>query len=300
MSRPSLRHLYRLVHSVLEKVALACAAFGLLHATAEADERRPVEVSLADPWSNPAAPPSRIDDAWGSYASRGVQSDDGWTASLATRAGPSEHRAAIVPMTAAIATPSLLVNDRSDWNDTPRARSPGLIAANDAWRNRVVDGTDWNDPPAKPVEPTSVEAPGNASSADPWLAPHPGVAAAPVAGADTQWDVAIKPSFRDAVDTSTPSRTHAAQPVQSEARQADWSIFAGSARSNAKQQDTLVVERDASQPHDPTKTSRHVATNDFAGVRGRVAMTPAGRWYPPFPETSAPALRGSWAASAMR
>jgi hypothetical protein len=289
MSRLPLRHLYRLVHSALEKAALACAAFGLLHATAEADERRPVEVSLADPWRNPAVQPSPIDDAWGPYASRDVQPDDAWTASLANRAGPGEPGVAIAPMTAPLATPSMLVNDRPDWNDIPRARSPGLIAANDAWRSRVVDGADWNNPPVKAAEPTPVEAPGKASSADPWLAPHPGVAAAPSPGADTQWEVAVKPSLRGSANTSTRSQTQAAPPIQGDARKADWSVFAGSARLNAEQQDTSVASQDASRLQNPTKASLHVAMNDFVVVRGRLAMTRDGRWYPLFPETSAPA-----------
>jgi hypothetical protein len=295
MSRPPLRQLFRLVHSGLEKAALACAAFGLLHASAKADARDPAEVSLADPWSNPAAQPAHIDDAWGTLASRGSTPDDGWTARIANRADPSEQPVAIAPVTAPVATPSTLVNDRSDWNDIPRARSPGLIAANDAWRNRVVDGNEWNAAPLKATEPAPVEAPGKSSSADPWLSSDPAVAAVPAAGADTQWGAAVKPFLRGTVDNSAHSRTQAATPIQSDARKADWSRFAGSARLNGQQGDAWVVDRISSEMQDPAKTRLHVAMNDFVALRSRVAMTPGGRWHPPVP-----GFRGSGAASALQ
>jgi hypothetical protein len=313
MSRLPLRNLFRLVHSGLEKATLACAAFGLIHATAKADERGPAEVSLQDPWSNPAAQPAHLGDAWGTLASRGAAPEDGWAAPLANRAGPSEQGVAITSMTTPVATPSALVNDRSDWNDIPRARSPGLIAANDAWRSRVVTGAEWNNAPIKASKPTPAETRDKALSTDPWLAPQPGIAAAATPGAGsapfdagTQWDVAVKPSvwlstIRGSVDTSTPPRAMQSTPlIQGEARKGDWSIFAGASRLNSREQGASSIGTDSSQPHGQTKTSPRAVVNDFVGVRGRVTMTPDDGRYPSLHETSAGTLRGSWAASAMR
>jgi hypothetical protein len=225
MSRPPLRNMFRLAHSGLEKAALACAAFGLIHATAKADERGPVEVAFLDQWSNPAAPPVHIDDAWSTQASRGAELDDGWTAPRGRRARLGEQIVAVAPVTqhdetpAFKAAPSTLANDRSGWNDAPRARSPGLIATNNAWRSRALSGADWNNAPVKGAETTPAARPAampdkpvatdswsaptgsRPASIDPWLAPQPGTAAGVTLGAasapfnaDTQWEVAGKPA----------------------------------------------------------------------------------------------------------
>jgi hypothetical protein len=311
MSRPPLRHLHRLVHSGLEKAALACAAFGLLHATAEADERRLVEVSLADPWSNPAAPAGHIDNAWGTYASRGVEADSGWTTPLAHRTAPCEHVAEIGPTPRRIdtrasrAAASMLANDRSDWNDVPRARSPGLIAANDAWRSRSISGANWNNAPVKAAVSTRVETPDTASSTDRRLAPRPGIPVASPPDAGTQRGVAVEsavwlPTIRGAVDSSTRLSTQSASSIGGEARKGDWSIFSGSARVISREQDAPVVSTDAPQPQSQTKTSPHAVMNDFLGMRPSMAMTPDGKWYPPSQETSTPTPGDSWTASAIQ
>src|SRR5258708_28390019 len=80
MSRPPLRDLYRLVHSGLEKVALACAAFGLMHATARAGESAPASVSAGDQWSSNASPQPIADDAWSNPATTSLYHDHHWSA----------------------------------------------------------------------------------------------------------------------------------------------------------------------------------------------------------------------------
>ena len=154
MSRPPLRDLYRLVHSGLEKVALACAAFGLMHATARAGESAPASVSAGDQWSSSASPQPIADDAWSNPAATSLDHDDAWSAPPADHFRSSRQLRAESPAPAptqepkptpvatktvqsSVAptvkeTPAALAMDRSDWNETPRGRAPGLIASNDA------------------------------------------------------------------------------------------------------------------------------------------------------------------------
>ena len=195
MSRSPLRDLFRLVHSGLEKVALACAAFGLMHATARAGESAVDSVAAGEQWSSHAAPNLVVDDAWSNPAVPSVAIDDAWSAPAADRLKSSRqiHAAvstsqvlpasssaqqplAAATMRAPLATaieeaPSVLVMDHSDWNETPRGRAPGLIASHDAWLKRIT-------PVAKPTEPAEpAKAPVHSApptSADPWSAPPAG------------------------------------------------------------------------------------------------------------------------------
>ncbi|MEA3090421.1 MAG: hypothetical protein QOJ04_1763 [Caballeronia sp.] len=197
MSRSPLRDLFRLVHSGLEKIALACAAFGLMHATARAGEPAVDSVSAGEQWSSHAAPKLVVDDAWTNPAAPTLAVDDAWSAPAADRfkssgqihaasstsPGAAASASAQEPRTAPskrapdpIATtikeaPSALTMDHSDWNETPRGRSPGLIASHDAWLKRIT-------PVAKPGEPA--KAPVHSAPpppADPWSAPLAGRAA---------------------------------------------------------------------------------------------------------------------------
>jgi len=197
MSRSPLRDLFRLVHSGLEKVALACAAFGLMHATARAGESAPAPASLPageqwsshtapqamadDPWSNPSAPSVAIDDAWSAPAAdRFISPGQSRAASSVSPPSASEQgepRPAVTKSTAGSVattvqeTPRTLAMDRSDWNETPRGRSPGLIASHDAWLKRTT-------PVAKPSEPA--KAPVHSApppAADPWSAQWIGLVA---------------------------------------------------------------------------------------------------------------------------
>lgn len=199
MSRSPLRDLFRLVHSGLEKIALACAAFGLMHATARAGESAVDSVSASEQWSSHAAPKLVLDDAWTNPAAPTLAVDDAWSApaadrfkssgqihaasSTSTSTGAPTSASAQEPRTAPskrapnpIATtiedaPSALTMDHSDWNETPRGRSPGLIASHDAWLKRIT-------PVAKPGEPA--KAPVHSAPpapADPWSAPLAGHAA---------------------------------------------------------------------------------------------------------------------------
>src|SRR5260370_41052422 len=78
MSRPPLRDLYRLVHSRLEKVALACAAFGLMHAMARAGESAPASVSAGDQWRSNASPQPIAAEAWSKPPARRLYNDGAW------------------------------------------------------------------------------------------------------------------------------------------------------------------------------------------------------------------------------
>jgi hypothetical protein len=189
MSRSPLRDLFRLVHSGLEKVALACAAFGLMHATARAGESAPAGVAADGQWSSHAAPQLAADDSWSNPAAPSLAVDDAWSAPAADRftssgqiratsptpASAQEPRpAAVNSATGSVATtvqeaPSTLTMDRSGWNETPRGRSPGLIASHDAWLNRTTRVAQPSEPAKAPVH--SVPPP----PADPWSAPLTGV-----------------------------------------------------------------------------------------------------------------------------
>jgi hypothetical protein len=254
MSRPPLRNVFRLVNSGLEKAALACAAFGLIHATAKADERETVEVALQDQWSNPAAPRAHIDDAWSVQASRSADLDDGWTAPGARRARLGEQVVVTNPVPTRVetlianATPSTLANDRSDWNDTPRARSPGLIAANTAWRGREKTSADWNNAPVKPVEPIQAKTPDKPVSTDPWLAPQ--AASTRALESSAQEDLG-----RSSVDGWT--NPHALQ--TSPSMQGDWSIFAKTSCLDAAKQDASSNDRKSSKPRGQAKSHKRAS-----------------------------------------
>jgi hypothetical protein len=197
MSRSPLRDLFRLVHSGLEKVALACAAFGLMHATARAGESALASVPAGEQWSSHAAPQLAADDPWSNPAAPSLAVDDAWSAPAADRLTSSgQIRAASPASLASLApapvqqpraaatksapgslattvqeSPSALAMDRSDWNETPRGRSPGLIASHDAWLKRTT-------PVAEPSEPA--KAPVHSAPpplADPWSAPLTGLVA---------------------------------------------------------------------------------------------------------------------------
>ncbi len=189
MSRSPLRDLFRLVHSGLEKVALACAALGLMHATARAGESTPASVPAGEQWSSHAAPQPTADDPWSNPAAASVAVDDAWSARAADRiASPASlasptPAAAQVPWPAAAKsapaleattvqeTPSALVMDRSGWNETPRGRSPGLIASHDAWLKRTTPVAEPSEPAKAPVR--SAPPP----PADQWSAPLTGLVA---------------------------------------------------------------------------------------------------------------------------
>ena len=197
MSRSPLRDLFRLVHSGLEKVALACAAFGLMHATARAGESASASVPAGEQWSSHAAPQLAADDPWSNPAASSLAVDDAWSAAAADRLASSGQIRAASPASLAslapasvreprpaatksapgsVATtvqeaPSTLVTDRSDWNETPRGRSPGLIASHDAWLKRTTPVAEPSEPPKASVH----NAP--RPPADPWSAPLTGLVA---------------------------------------------------------------------------------------------------------------------------
>ncbi|SOE64734.1 hypothetical protein SAMN05414139_02552 [Burkholderia sp. D7] len=193
MSRPSLRNLLRLVHSGLEKVALACAAFGLMHATARAGGSASAGVPAGEQWGSRAAPQLSADDPWSNPAAPTLALDDAWSAPAADRFTSSGQIHAALPASPASAStqeprpaatesaprsvsttvqeaPSALAMDRSDWNETPRGRSPGLIASHDAWLKRST-------PVAKPSEPAKAPVSTPVQPTDPWSAPLTGLVA---------------------------------------------------------------------------------------------------------------------------
>ena len=140
MSRLLLREIFRVAHSGLEKIALACAAFGLMHTAARASEPTKPSQSIEDPWLNPAAPQTlAASDQWRGAVATPVAHDDPWSAlapkrvasnAPVVRAAETEH-APVVPV-----APGGLAMDSSDWDTKPRGRAPGLIASSDTWRSR--------------------------------------------------------------------------------------------------------------------------------------------------------------------
>lgn len=218
MSRSPFRDLFRLVHSGLEKVALACAAFGLMHATARAGEATAVSVPAGEQWGSHAAPQLVADDAWSNSAAPGLAVEDAWSAPAADRFTSSEQIRAAAPgspvsapeqeprpaasksvqgsaATTVQEAPPALAMDRSDWNETPRGRSPGLIASHDAWLNRTTPVARPSEPPKAPVH--SAPPP----PADPWSAPLTGLVASndvvtPArAASSATFDASSHPSF---------------------------------------------------------------------------------------------------------
>jgi hypothetical protein len=237
MSRSPLRDLFRLVHSGLEKVALACAAFGLMHVTARAGESAPASVPAGeqwrshaapqlaadDPWSNPAAPSLAVDDAWSAPSGDRLTSPGQIRADSPAPASEQEPRPAAtthapgsVATTVQETSPALAM-DRSGWNETPRGRSPGLIASHDAWLNRTTRVAEPSEPAKAPVH--SAPPP----PADPWSAPLPGLVAlddvvtpAPAASS-TAIDANSHPGFMVTPDARLPSVSQAQGALSAEA-----------------------------------------------------------------------------------
>ncbi|CAH2795361.1 MAG: hypothetical protein CBARDMAM_3445 [uncultured Caballeronia sp.] len=83
--------------------------------------------------------------------------------------------------------------DRSDWNETPRGRSPGLIASHDAWLKRTT-------PVAKPSEPAKAPVSAPVQLTDPWSASLNGLVASndvvtPTPVASSAFGAGSHPSF---------------------------------------------------------------------------------------------------------
>lgn len=137
MSRFAFRNLLCVSPFGAEKIAIACAALGLIQGTVHASETPASAASIDDPWINPAAPQkSAALDAWGSAKALTASIDDPW--SSASRHGTVLEASNPVPVAAAqvVTAPTRLVMDTDGWNDKPRGRAPGLIASNNAWRTR--------------------------------------------------------------------------------------------------------------------------------------------------------------------
>jgi hypothetical protein len=127
MSRLPLRGLVRLTHSGLEKAALACAAFGLMHATANAAEGASERLAaLDDPWTNPAAEPASADDTWQSQPSRGAGQPYEWSTPGAGNLKPDEEAGG------ANALPPAPANDHDDWT-APADRADSYDPGRDDW-----------------------------------------------------------------------------------------------------------------------------------------------------------------------
>src|SRR6187402_353648 len=117
MSRPPIRDVFRLAHLGLEKVALACAAFSLMHATARADESAPPEPVTVDQWAAQSGAQSvgqRVgrdvrEDPWANPAAARLAHDDPWSAPSANQGklGEQLHVATPAPQTTAAATQTL-------------------------------------------------------------------------------------------------------------------------------------------------------------------------------------------------
>jgi len=235
MSRSPLRDLFRLVHSGLEKVALACAAFGLMHATARAGESAPAPASLpaGEQWSSHTAPQAMADDPWSNPSAPSVAIDDAWSAPVADRfispeqsraassvpppsASEQEPRPAVTKSTPGSAAttvqeaPRALAMDRSDWNETPRGRSPGLIASHDAWLKRTTPVAEPSEPAKAPVHSAPPPA------ADPWSARWTGLVASN--DISTPSPAVSSPAFDTSSRPSFVVSPHARLPRVSEAR----------------------------------------------------------------------------------
>ena len=122
--------------------------------------------------ATPSAPTPAIDDAWSAPAadrfispgqSRAASSVSPPSASAQVpRPAVTKSRPGPVATTGQ-ETPRALAMDRSDWNETPRGRSPGLIASHDAWLKRST-------PVAKPSEPAKAPVSTPVQPTDPWSA----------------------------------------------------------------------------------------------------------------------------------
>jgi hypothetical protein len=163
MSRLPLRGIFRVANSGLEKIALACAAFGLMHATARASEPATPSQSIEDPWLNPAAPQTlTASDAWSGPVATRITHDDAWSAPVPQRVASNAPVVQAVEKGPAPVNPVAAIGltmDSSDWDTKPRGRSPGLIASSDTWRSRqdVSAGVAETEPaaPDTRVEPST-------------------------------------------------------------------------------------------------------------------------------------------------
>lgn len=222
MSRPPIRDVFRLARLGLDKVALACAAFSLMHASARAAEAPAAEAVSIDQWaaqsSDQVARRSINDDAWVNLSAAHVAQDDAWSAPPAPLRVATPPRETLPVANEAIQQiqppqhASALVMDGSDWNATPRGRSPGLIAGNNAWRNRIAPET-ARTIERNPAEQNRSGEPATASKYEGVLQPDPwSVSAAPSVGADNAAD------WQNLKVAST---------TQQRTCSRDWSIFSG-------------------------------------------------------------------------
>ncbi|WP_213778340.1 hypothetical protein [Caballeronia sp. dw_276] len=300
MSRPPIRDVFRLAHLGLEKVALACAAFSLMHATARADESAPPEPVTVDQWAAQSGAQSvgqRVgrdvrEDPWANPAAARLAHDDPWSAPSANQGklGEQLHVATPAPQTTAAATQTLqrpqpssaLVMDSSDWNEMPRGRSPGLIASNNAWRKRIVPesaeaverGVAAHDQRTQPAAVLKLDS---GLQLDPWSAPT-----ASSKGAD------------NAADWKNLNLASAHQPRTCDR---DWSIFSGAACVDSKNPADPVKDNLKSKPLPGAQSSRLEETGNGAifrqsrmltaamasgdTPRSSIAITPDGRWRAP-------------------
>jgi hypothetical protein len=284
----------------LEKVALACAAFSLMHASARADESAPPEPVTVDQWAVQSGVQSverRVgrdvrEDPWANPAVARLAHDDPWSAPPANqiKSGEQLHVAVPAPQTAAATVQTLqrpqpssaLVMDSSDWNEVPRGRSPGLIASNNAWRKRIVPE------PAESIErsvpanhrrtqPAAVLKLDSGLQLDPWSAPT-----ASSKGADNAGDW---------------KNLNLASAHQARTCDRDWSIFSGAACLDAKNPAEPVKDNLNSKPLPGAQSSKLEQTGSEAlfrrsrmlidamasngTARSRIAITPDGRWRAP-------------------
>ena len=230
MSRSPLRDLFRLVHSGLEKVALACAAFGLMHTTVRAGESAPASVPAGEQWSTHTAPQLTADDPWSNPSVPSLPVDDAWSAPAADRVTSSKQMVAALPpqvlthepqpagiksaprpeVKAVQVVPRALAMDHSDWNETPRGRSPGLIASHDAWLKRTTPVAEPGEPAKAPVHSAPPPA------ADPWSAPLTGLVASH--DVSTPAPAVFSPAFDTSSRPSFVVSPHVRLPRVSEAR----------------------------------------------------------------------------------
>lgn len=333
MSRPPIRDVFRLAHLGLEKVALACAAFSLMHATARADEPAPSNPVTVDQWATQpgvqarSQPADRVvqravhDDPWANPAVTHLAYDDPWSASSSrsarsSRSAPSfsqsrtgeQLRVATPPVREMVAAAesvppvqqgrpvNVLVMDSSDWNETPRGRSPGLIASNNAWRKRIAPEA------AAPVKRSVAQHDARSQPAtmlnldsnlqlDPWSAP-----AAASKGADNaadwknlalasahqprtcnrDWSIFASVNCMDsgnaagsATDNANPRPLPGAQSLKPE-QTGSVSIF----RQSRMLLDAMAGGREATAPNLQVQASGNT-------VRNLIAITPDGRWRAP-------------------
>ncbi|WP_156393013.1 hypothetical protein [Burkholderia sp. Leaf177] len=319
MSRPPIRDVVRLAHLGLEKVALACAAFSLMHATARADEPAPSSPVTIDQWAAPSNAQAADlivqreihDDPWANPTAGRLAHDDPWSAAPASqpRLGEQLHVAkpapAVVQVLQAPPRARALVMDSSDWNEMPRGRSPGLIASNNAWRKRIVPEqaatiersiADRN----QRTQPATVLKLDTSLQLDPWSAP-----------------ASSSSSADNAADWKNLNLASAHQPRTCDR---DWSIFSGANCLDSKGPADAVKDNMKSNPLPAAQSSKLEQTGNVAlfrrsrmlidamtegrqtikdsptqasrnVVRSRIAITPDGRWRAPIVQDAEAAMR---------